>query len=141
VPRYFLLFVFALSFGLSWGCGESRQAQKQEANHLRPLAVLYGKYLAYNRGKSPADEQVFRAFIKALPPAELQSANITYTEAIFVSTRDKKPYMLVFNSNGLDAVVAYEQEGLAGKRYIATSLGDVREVTVAELQQMVPGAK
>jgi hypothetical protein len=141
VLRFLLMLGFTLSLGNFLGCGENRQAVKQEANHLRPLAVLYGKYLAYNRGKTPADENAFRTFIKTLPPAELQSANATDVEAIFVSTRDKKPYVLVFNSNGLDAVVAYEQEGLAGKRYIATSLGDVREVTVAELQQMVPGAK
>lgn len=66
---------------------------------------------------------------------------MTDAQAIFTSTRDQKPYILIFTGQSAESVVAYEQEGLAGKRYIATALGDVREVTVAELQLLVPGAK
>jgi hypothetical protein len=123
------------------GCGDTHQELKKEANHLRPLAVLYGKYLAAHRGQPPADEKIFREFILSLPPNELASANVTDANAIFTSTRDQKPYILIFTGQTAESVVAYEQEGVAGNRYIATALGDVREVSLAELQQLVPGAK
>ena len=38
-------------------------------------------------------------------------------------------------------VIAYEQEGVGGKRFIASSLGAVDEVDEATLAQLVPGAK
>lgn len=44
-------FVVLLCFMWLAGCGESHRELKQAANHLRPLAVLYGKYLANHRGQ------------------------------------------------------------------------------------------
>jgi hypothetical protein len=127
------------------GCSHVDKPLAKESEHLRPLAVLYGKYIASHMGQPPADEKVFRDFIKTLPANELESYGATNVDAIFTSTRDNKPYVILYNASsanpGEAAVVAYEQEGALGKRYVATSLGEVKLVELAELQKLVPNAK
>ena len=142
----FILFVCCSIIALV-GCKSENKPLKEASSHLRPLAVLYGKYLSQNMGKPPADEKAFRDFIQAMPPAELDSYDAKSVDSLFISTRDQKPYVLIFTPAagppmpGVASVVAYEQVGVGGKRYIATSLGEVKEITLAELQQLVPSAK
>jgi hypothetical protein len=38
-------------------------------------------------------------------------------------------------------VIAYEQEGIDGKRFIATSVGAIEEVDAARFRELVPDAK
>ena len=141
--------IFWLLCATAWllpiaGCSHVDKPLLQETEHLRPLAVLFGKYLASHQGKPPADEKALRDFVQSLSPDELQTYGASNVETIYTSTRDKKPYILNFNSaaNPGDAgIVAYEQEGLAGKRYVATSLGEVKLIELAELQKLVPAAK
>lgn len=140
-----VLVLVAAYVAITVGCKHVDKPLAKETEHLRPLAVLYGKFLSSNMGKPPADEKAFRDFIKTLPATELETYGVKEVESIFTSTRDNKPYVLVFNATsanpGEPVVVAYEQEGLAGKRYVATSLGEVKLVDLAELQKLVPNAK
>ena len=137
-----LLLAWLSAFALA-GCGSGPAADKavQESN-LKPLAVLYGQYSGQNRGQNPPNEEAFKAFVKTkvASPAE--------AEALFISSRDQKPYVIRYGGTftppgpGVPIpVVAYEQEGVGGKRYLATALGGVEEVEEAAFRALVPDAK
>ena len=128
------------------GCdGGSRPQPKAEA-HLQALAVFYGRYLSQNRGQSPADEKAFKEFLAKLAPSEFTGFGLSTSDEMFVSPRDNHPYVVRYNvpvgppTPQGSSVVAYEQTGAAGKRYVAFALGGVEQVDDARLRQLVPDA-
>lgn len=114
---------------------------------MKPLVVFYGRFIAAHRGQPPASEEEFKAFLKTMSPEALRSFNVSDTETLFVSTRDQKPYVVKYGKAtgpagpGGVPVIAYEQEGVGGRRYIATSVGAVQEVDETEFRKLVPDAK
>jgi hypothetical protein len=72
---------------------------------------------------------------------------ITEIDKLFVSSRDNKPYVVIYGTMpggqgpGGAPVVAYEKEGVKGKRFVASALGAVVEVEEAEFRKMVPDAR
>jgi hypothetical protein len=133
----------AFVFGVSFGCSGNQAAVERETSNLKPLSVLYGKYLSQHRGQAPADEAALKSFAKKLDPKELEALGVKDIDSLFISARDKKPYTIVYGNNatsapGEDVVIAYEQEGLSGKRYVATRLGRIEEVDEARFREMVP---
>ena len=111
---------------------------------MKPLAVYYGQYQGKHQGRPPANEAEFKAFLKTLPPEALGSFAVTDVESLFVSSRDKKPYAIKYGKvegppgPGGMPVMAYEQEGVGGKRFIATTIGAVEEVDETRFRQLVP---
>jgi len=62
---------------------------------------------------------------------------------MFVSSRYKKPYMVIYGPTSGEGpagqpVIAYEQEGMNGKRFVASKMGAVEEVDEARFRKMVP---
>ena len=132
------------------GCGDGgrRQAQELSQSNLRPLAILYGQFISQHRGQPPKSEAEFRAFVKSLKPEQLAKiAGGRDADSLFVSTRDQKPYVVIYGKAmgppgpAGAPVVIYEQEGRGGTRFVATSLGAVEELDEAAFKQRVPGAK
>jgi hypothetical protein len=125
------------------GCGAPSEVPQTEIEiHLKALSVFYGRYLSQNRGKTPPNEEALKKFIKALPPTELEAMKVTDVDSLFVSPRDKQPYLVKYSINlpppqpqGAP-VIAHETTGDGGKRYVATSLGDVQLVDDATFQKM-----
>lgn len=131
------------SASLILGCGGRSQSADTESSNLKPLAVLYGKFVGANRGRGPKDENEFRAFIKSRPQSEIEGFGIKDPESLFTSSRDKKPYKFKFEAKqavpGQSAnIFAWEQDGVGGKRYVAGTLGEVKEVGEEEFRTMVP---
>jgi hypothetical protein len=128
------------------GCTRNA-SQATESSNMKPLAVAYGRYISTHKGQPPASEAEFKTYLKSLPPESLQSFNVTDMESLLVSTRDKKPYVIRYGKPSGPAgpggmpVIAYEQEGVEGKRYIATMVGAVEEVDEARFRELVPDAK
>lgn len=139
-----LLFV-GLSAIVFVGCGApSEVPQAESVVHLKALAVLYGRYVGSHRGQSPPSEAEFKKFIQARPKAELDTLKAADVDSLFISPRDGQPYHVQYKvplpppgPQGAP-VVAYEQTGEGGQRYVATSLGDVQLVDEAKFQEMVP---
>jgi hypothetical protein len=135
-----------LALGLAVGCTRTA-SQPTESSNMKPLAVFYGQYLAAHRGQPPANEAEFKTFLKTLRPETLQSLEVTDVDSLFLSKRDQKPYVIKYGKvtgplgPGGMPVMAYEQEGVAGKRYIATMVGAVAEVDDARFRELVPDAK
>jgi hypothetical protein len=128
------------------GCTRNA-SQETESSNMKPLAVFYGRFISMHRGQPPASEEEFKSYLKTLSPESLQSFNVTDINSLLVSTRDKKPYVIRYGKvtgpagPGGMPVVAYEQEGVDGKRYVATVVGAVEEVDEARFRELVPDAK
>ena len=110
--------------------------------------MFYGQYLGQHRGQPPANEQEFRKYIEALGKERLASMQVKTVDELFLSSRDGKPYVILYGAvskTGAElpftTVVAYEQEGKGGKRFIARMSGAVEEVDEANFKQLVPNAK
>ncbi len=128
------------------GCGTRRASQQREESNLKPLALLYGQYTGQHQGRPPANEAEFKQFIESLPKEQLASFGVDDPESLFISDRDNKPYVIIYGQAtnpagpGDAPVIAYEQEGKNGKRFVATAIGSVEEVDEERFRQLVPDA-
>ncbi|MFO1063842.1 MAG: hypothetical protein U0892_08275 [Pirellulales bacterium] len=124
------------------GCSNNAPQAERESSNLKPLAVYYGRYVGQHRGKSPADEKELKEFIRKQPTTELEAFGIKDVDALFISSRDKKPYKFSFQQKsvmpGSIAVFAWEQDGVDGKRYVGGTLGQIEEVDEAKFRELVP---
>ncbi len=129
------------------GCRSQKKSLAREQSGLKKLAIVYGRFLSQHRGRPPANEAEFEKYVASLPPAERTSFGIGDSERMFISERDGKPYVIMYGEPkgppgpGGAPVIAYEQEGKAGKRWVASALGAVKEVDEARFRQLVPTAK
>jgi hypothetical protein len=79
-------------------------------------------------------------------PSLLEQFAVKDVQALFVSSRDKEPYVILYGpltgppGPGGQPVFAYEKTGVGGTRMVATSLGAVEEVDETRLKQLVPSA-
>ena len=126
------------------GCGSRRASQEREESTLKPLAVFYGQFTGRHQGRPPASEAEFKEFVRSLSSEELASFNVTDPEGLFISSRDGQPYVVIYGAPsgppgpGGSPVVAYEQVGVGGKRFVASSLGAVEEADEARFKELVP---
>ncbi|MDC0934787.1 hypothetical protein OAS39_00775 [Pirellulales bacterium] len=114
----------ALSLPALVSCGPQAYVPTgQEAEQIRQLAVAYMQYLGSHNGRSPKSEMKFREYLELA--LEYDHAEI---DAMLISPRDGEPYHVVYNvriTGSKPVVVAHEQSGLDGTRYIAFDFGGV----------------
>jgi hypothetical protein len=129
------------------GCSENQSAEREQSN-LKPLSVFYGQYLGMHRGQPPASEQEFKQFLQTISKDRLASMQVKSIDELLISSRDGKPYVILYappSKTGKElpstTVVAYEQEGKGGKRFIARMLGAIEELDEAKFKEAVPQAK
>lgn len=138
--------VVGLLLAVGAGCGSNQAKVDQETSNLKPLSVLYGQFIGQHRGQPPKDEAEFKAFVKALDPSVLKALNVADAESLFISSRDKQPYGIVYGAASGppgpagQPVVIYEQIGVGGRRYVASTLGAIEEVDEAKFKTLVPTA-
>ena len=127
------------------GCGTDSGGEEQERSNLKPLAILYGQYTGKHQGRPPAGEAEFKEYVRS-QSTMLESFQVTDPESLFISSRDGKPYVIKYGAAdgppgpGGYPVIAYEQEGVGGKRFVASSVGAVDEVDEATFKELVPDA-
>jgi hypothetical protein len=138
--------VLSLVVGLI-GCGSRLPTDTAEGKNLRALAIFYGRFIGSHKGRSPANEAEFKKFILSLPAPEREALGVAdpnNIDTLFTSPRDGQPYVIRYkqSSSGLvggqATVFAYEKTGKNGKRYVATSVGNVEEVDEQRFKQLVP---
>ena len=129
------------------GCGHQTATYQRQHSSLKPLAIVYGQYVGQHRGRPPVDEAEFRKYLASIPAERLKSFGVAEVEGIFASSRDGKPYVVVYgpataaDAGSPDRVIAYEEVGQDGKRYVAFSTGKIDEVDEARFKQLVPGKR
>jgi hypothetical protein len=142
--------LIGLSLVMSIGCGSGARPQLPEERHLKALVVLSGQYRGSHRGQLPANVEVLKAFVTKASPDTLKTLSIEpgQTDALFVSTRDNKPFVYRPSTSaapkmGADGkpvqhVLFHEAEGSGGKRWVAYELGGTELVDESKFAQLVP---
>jgi hypothetical protein len=127
------------------GCGGDDHAEQQQSN-IKALSIVYGRYIAQHRGQPPRDEAELRKFAQSLSPDDLKVIGAPSVDELFTSSRDKKPFGVRYgNASGPPGpagqpVVIYEQDGVNGQRWVASSIGAVETVDEARFKELVPEA-
>jgi hypothetical protein len=144
--QFLLIFAVGLAcLGCGGPSGESSRAREESG--LKPLGIFYARFVPQHQGKPPKDEAEFKAYLQE--PQNLEELkkvfNVPDVDSMFVSSRDKKPYVVIYGPTSGEGpagqpVVAYEQEGVNGKRFVASKMGAVEEVDEARFRKMVPSA-
>ena len=116
-------------------CSSNAPHEEPAKVHLAQLVVQYNQYVANHESKAPISEKALKQF--------MATTKVTDYEGLFVSPRDKQPYVVKYAislrapvaAKGLGRgedmpkiVVAYEKEGAGGKRWVAYSDGTTEEV-------------
>ncbi|MGO9110357.1 MAG: hypothetical protein ACLP9L_14130 [Thermoguttaceae bacterium] len=137
--------IWIASFFLAFsGCSSQTQSREREQSNLKPLAIFYGQFIGRHSGQSPANEAEFKSYLQTIPVTKLASFGVTNVDSIFTSSRDQKPYVVVYGcqsstaAEAPDQVIAYEQVGRGGKRFVAFLVGKIDEVDDARFKQLVP---
>jgi hypothetical protein len=131
---------FACLSLLAAGCGGVSPSEEFEQSHIKVLAIMYGKFTGRHRGQPPANEKAFREYVEAQDSSLVKK--VSGVDQMFISERDQKPYVVFYGKDVQKAngVVAYEQEGVGGKRFVADELV-VEELDEEQFRKRVPGAK
>lgn len=144
-----LLFLGAVVFCLAivwWRHSPKKEIFIQQTN-IAQFSRLYQNYVRSHRGQPPKSEHDLKTYAQSLSPESLQSLGIFDVEGCFLSSRDHQPYLFVppaaqgKNGPGLQPVVAYEQRGVQGKRYVVSAVGAAEEIDEAKFKEWVPVAK
>lgn len=139
-----VLAMVVVSLGLA-SCGKHGAPPKVESN-LHTLMTFYGRYTAQHQGQRPSDADALKKYIGSQSPDQLAKMEITDVDSLFVSPRDGQPYVMRYGVLPPPAtplggtVVAYEQTGVDGKRYVGFDLGSAEEVDETRFRTLVPDA-
>jgi hypothetical protein len=120
----------ALAVPLLPGCAPAPDVDEMVKANLMQIAKGYLMILSYNR-RPPKDMEELRAAVNDLHRLDM---GVPVDEAL-VSPRDKQPLVIVLGANSSDpgdSILAYEQEGLNGQRWIVTMGADVKQLPDAE---------
>lgn len=118
------------------GCsdgGLSRQVAAMNDSRIKQLGNLFRFYQATNGWVGPKDEATLRSFVQTAPRKNLSMMGIDPADfdALLVSDRDGKPFRVRWGVSigPLDEqAVVFEEEGRAGRRFVAFTGARAEEV-------------
>ena len=144
-PLHTKLAIFLL-IGLFAGCtsSQTKESRDRENSHLRWIVKLY---LHASQGHAPKNEREFKQFISGIDPAirdrTLAAAEVKSMDELFISERDGLPYVILYSpppKGVASGVIAYEQQGTEGERYIGYTKGIIEKVDEQQFDTLVPKA-
>jgi hypothetical protein len=106
-------------------CGCSSKEKPKDPT-LNSLAIICHAYTVhcYDKHRPPREAADLTGFVRELYPD-------TDLDQLFVSPRDGQPFAIFYgcpvNNDGLNTVLAHEQVGANGTRYVLTQAGFVKE--------------
>jgi hypothetical protein len=135
----------ALFFLSNSGCSsDSVQSQVAAMNssNIKRVANLFGAWQNSHGGQGPKDVESIKTFAEGIPPDALQNMKIDSAklDALFISERDGKPFKIKFGAvrppMAPHIPVVFEEKGTDGKKQVAWTNAQVRDVDDAEYQQL-----
>ncbi len=141
-----IVVIFLASFVVGCGGGGSGPSTSTEAEHIGKVAVLIGEFKSSNAGNNPKNLDELKNWAIQNGKAE---------EKDFISTRDKKPYviepMAMMRGGGPSGemgnmmaakmpVILHEAEGKKGMKYVVHGTGSMgSEMPDAALENLTKG--
>jgi hypothetical protein len=123
------------------GChGAAKQARQKEQSHLRALVTIFN-FAESKLGHRPANEAEFKTFIQANAQGIIGSLRLASVDELFVSERDGQPFIVLYGAppkGEARDVIAYEQNGVSGKRLVGYSIGAIAEMDEEQLAKLAP---
>jgi hypothetical protein len=127
---------------LGSGCGSKEIPDlPPEQVHILKLSSLLAEYRRTHKNELPKDAAAFKTWASSLKPDQLTKFGINNLDEALVSPRDHEPYQITPgkpNRMGIIPVIAYEKNGVNGKRYILSSMGNAGEVNEEAIRNSVP---
>lgn len=126
------------------GCGGPKNPAGAEiqTSRLRAIATFYKQYENSHRRQSPENEAEFKAYLKTLPPQQLDAWKISDIDQAFISERDNEPYVIQYGKQAASGrLIGSERNGKDGKRMVAHRTGQVELVDEAQFQKLAPVLK
>jgi hypothetical protein len=124
-----LTLIAAMSWLFLSGCSSKPPPKREDTSAINLRKIVQGYDLAEDRlHRGPRDEEELRRYL-------VQTDNTIDPEQVLRSPRDGQPYVVIYGAR-LDPygreILAYEQEGADGNRYVITLSRDVKLLTADE---------
>lgn len=131
---------------MSVGCGESASSSGMTADDyatLRSASVMFSQYMGANNGKTPPDEQAFRAFLET--KKDVLDKTGTSIDQLLTSPRNGEPLVFVYGKTPVSGPVgmtyfAYEKTPVEGKRLVLASRGMFEQMDETQFRKFFPDA-
>jgi hypothetical protein len=137
----FLSLGLAFAVGTLLGCGG--EPAGADVDSIKNVVELYAQYAATHKGQPPANEAELQKFVgeleaQARAAGEPAEGTGTRFDKYFTSTRDGKRFVVKYGtpvsySKASTEVLAYEADGVSGKKLVAFNNGTVIERDAASV--------
>jgi hypothetical protein len=132
---------------LTTGCGGSTSSSGMTTDDyevLRSASVMFSQYMGANNGKTPPDEQAFRAFLETKKDALDQKG--TTVDQLLTSPRNGESLVFVYGKTPVNGPMgmtyfAYEKTPVEGKRLVLASRGMFEQMDEAQFKKFFPNAQ
>ena len=109
--------------------------------HMKRIASLYNDFKNSHKGAYPKNTAELKAWVKSMKKEEQQKHNIDDPDKVFISPRDKEEYVVVPTPKnammGMSKIIAYEKNGVGGKRWKIGTQGYINEVSDEDLDKLL----
>jgi hypothetical protein len=124
-----LMLIGAMSWLPLTGCSSKPPPRREDTAAINLRKIVQGYDLAEDRlHRGPRDEEELKRYL-------VQTDMTINPDEVMRSPRDGQPYVVIYGARldpyGRD-ILAYEQEGLDGGRYVITLSRDVKLLTATE---------
>jgi hypothetical protein len=131
---------------LAIGCGGASSSTGMDADDyatLRSASGMFSQYMGANNGKTPPDEQAFRAFLETKKDV-LDKTGKT-VDQLLTSPRSGEPLVYVYGKKPVSGPAgmvyfAYEKTPVDGKRLVVASRGMYEQMDEAQFRKFFPDA-
>jgi hypothetical protein len=131
IPGLAGVLVVSSLLGLS-GCGAAKPPPDKTPDHLRKILQAFD-LANYEKRRGPRDADELKSYLK-------QVGGVEDPDQLLRSPNDGQPYEIVWGVNlmeetDISAIVAYEKQGVGGKRQVITVARIVKEMSDAEFSE------
>lgn len=117
------------------GCGGASATSGQQGSDLQGLLTLYNS-ATRKLGHRPQSEEELRQYAADLDAQALERLKVQSVDELFISSRDGKPYVVLYGPETSGGVVAYEAEGVNGIRQVGDQMGRIRNMNAEQFAEL-----
>jgi hypothetical protein len=125
------------------GCAAQEGAMTRAEFPRLPVLVSMHGMMEASTGRLPANEKEFKRFIVEKGTHLLERAGVASVDELFISERDGQPFVVIYGKyppGMASKIVAYEQDGVVGKRQVGYSAGAVELIDEMYFRELVPAS-